>query len=223
MNDFLIENGVESLEIEGIGHNDLVSYFKMVDHYNSSLEALERRYSLVSLIRHFIENPDIIGLDSEKMYAEVERFLAERGNNILSKLVSEEEIHLFVQTGEGMEELRINDELFSAPHFNEAQFVYDKMKEWGINVGGDPLEVLEEIKEYARKGSYIQRYKGLGEMNPEQLWETTMTPENRVLLRVNIEDAEAASEAFNLFMGDEVEPRRNYIETHAKDVKHLDV
>ena len=223
MNDFLIENGVESLEIEGIGHNDLVSYFKMVDHYNSSLEALERRYSLVSLIRHFIENPDIIGLDSEKMYAEVERFLAERGNNILSKLVSEDEIHLFVQTGEGMEELRINDELFSAPHFNEAQFVYDKMKEWGINVGGDPLEVLEEIKEYARKGSYIQRYKGLGEMNPEQLWETTMTPENRVLLRVNIEDAEAASEAFNLFMGDEVEPRRNYIETHAKDVKHLDV
>ncbi|UFS62533.1 DNA topoisomerase (ATP-hydrolyzing) subunit B [Sulfurimonas sp. HSL-3221] len=223
MNDFLIENGVESLEIEGIGHNDLVSYFKMVDHYNSSLEALERRYSLVSLIRHFIENPDIIGLDSEKMYAEVERFLAERGNNILSKLVSEEEIHLFVQTGEGMEELRINDELFSAPHFNEAQFVYDKMKEWGIDIGGDPLEILEEIKEYARKGSYIQRYKGLGEMNPEQLWETTMTPENRVLLRVNIEDAEAASDAFNLFMGDEVEPRRNYIETHAKDVKHLDV
>ncbi|WP_345970181.1 MULTISPECIES: DNA topoisomerase (ATP-hydrolyzing) subunit B [Sulfurimonas] len=223
MNDFLIENGVESLEIEGIGHNDLVSYFKMVDHYNSSLEALERRYSLVSLIRHFIENPDIIGLDSEKMYAEVERFLAERGNNILSKLVSEDEIHLFVQTGEGMEELRINDELFSAPHFNEAQFVFDKMKEWGIAIGGDPLEILEEIKEYARKGSYIQRYKGLGEMNPEQLWETTMTPENRVLLRVTIEDAEAASDAFNLFMGDEVEPRRNYIETHAKDVKHLDV
>ncbi|MHC3993256.1 DNA topoisomerase (ATP-hydrolyzing) subunit B [Thiomicrolovo sp. ZZH C-3] len=223
MNDFLIENGVESLEIEGIGHNDLVSYFKMVDHYNGSLESLERRYSLVSLIRHFIENPDIIGLDSEKMYAEVERFLAERGNNILSKLVSEEEIHLFVQTDEGMEELRINDELFSAPHFNEAQFVFDKMKEWGIDIGGDPLEILEEIKEYARKGSYIQRYKGLGEMNPEQLWETTMTPENRVLLRVTIEDAEAASEAFNLFMGDEVEPRRNYIETHAKDVKHLDV
>ena len=60
-------------------------------------------------------------------------------------------------------------------------------------------------------------------MNPEQLWETTMTPENRVLLRIAIDDAEAASEAFNLFMGDDVEPRRNYIETHAKDVKHLDI
>jgi len=223
MNDFLIENGVESLEIEGIGHNDLVSYFKMVDHYHGSLDALERRYSLVSLIRHFIENPDIIGMDSDKMYGEVERFLAERGNNILSKLVSEEEIHLFVQTEEGMEELRINDELFSAPHFGEAQFVFGKINEWEIDLGGDPLEVLESVKDYARKGSYIQRYKGLGEMNPEQLWETTMTPENRVLLRVTIDDAEAASDAFNLFMGDEVEPRRNYIETHAKDVKHLDV
>ena len=223
MNDFLIDNGVESLEIEGIGHNDLVSYFKMVDHYRGSLEALERRYALVTLIRHFIENPDIIGLDSTKMYEEVERFLKESNNNILSKLVTEEEIHLFVQTEEGMEELRINDELFSAPHFNEAQFVYNKIKEWDIDVGGDPLEVLEQIKDYARKGSYIQRYKGLGEMNPEQLWETTMTPENRVLLRVTIEDAEAAGDAFSLFMGDEVEPRRNYIETHAKDVKHLDV
>ena len=83
----------------------------------------------------------------------------------------------------------------------------------------DPAEVSLE----GEKGLSLQRYKGLGEMNPEQLWETTMTRENRVLLRVTIEDAEAASDAFTLFMGDEVEPRRNYIETHAKDVKHLDV
>ncbi|MCK4874797.1 MAG: DNA gyrase subunit B, partial [Sulfurimonas sp.] len=87
----------------------------------------------------------------------------------------------------------------------------------------DIITVLENINEYAKKGAYIQRYKGLGEMNPDQLWETTMTPENRVLLQVQIEDAELASDTFTLFMGDEVEPRRNYIETHAKDVKHLDV
>jgi len=60
-------------------------------------------------------------------------------------------------------------------------------------------------------------------MNPEQLWETTMDPENRTLLRINVDDAEAASDTFVLFMGDEVEPRHNYIQEHAKDVKHLDV
>jgi DNA gyrase subunit B len=60
-------------------------------------------------------------------------------------------------------------------------------------------------------------------MNPEQLWETTMNPEDRRLLRVTINDIENASDTFVLFMGDEVEPRRNYIERHAKDVKHLDV
>ncbi len=223
MNDFLIEHGVEVLEIDTIGQNDLVSFFKMVDHYKTSLDALERRYALIDLIRYFVENPDIIGLRSEALFDEVKKFLEARGNNILSQHVNEEEIHLFVQTDDGMEELRINDELFSTPHFTEANYVYRKIMDWGLDIEGDLLVLLDNIKDFTKKGSYIQRYKGLGEMNPEQLWETTMTPENRVLLRVNIEDAEAASDAFTLFMGDEVEPRRNYIETHAKDVKHLDV
>ena len=87
----------------------------------------------------------------------------------------------------------------------------------------DILELLEAVEASAKKGAYIQRYKGLGEMNPEQLWETTMNPEYRRLLKVVIDDDEIASDTFVLFMGDEVEPRRAYIETHAKDVKHLDV
>jgi len=223
MNDYLIENGIESLSVEGVGHNDLVSYFKMVDHYKSSLDALERRYALVDLIRHFIENPDIIGYSIEDMYKEVEKILTDIGNNILTKTLNEDSIHLFVQTKDGMEELLINDELFSAPHFNEASFVYKKIQEWDLEFEEDIVSVLQNVIDYAKKGAYIQRYKGLGEMNPDQLWETTMTPENRVLLQVTIEDAEVASDAFTLFMGDEVEPRRNYIETHAKDVKHLDV
>ncbi len=225
MNDYLIDNGIESLDIDGVGHNDLVSFFKMVDHYVGSLEALERRYALVDLIRYFIENPDIVGLNASGMYEKIEEFLLSTGNNILTKSINEEsnEIHLFVQTKDGMEELLVNDELFAAPHFSEASFVYEKIKEWDLSFEEDILDVLESVKEYAKKGAYIQRYKGLGEMNPEQLWETTMTPENRVLLQVSIDDAELASDTFTLFMGDEVEPRRNYIETHAKDVKHLDV
>ncbi|MEA2074067.1 MAG: DNA topoisomerase (ATP-hydrolyzing) subunit B [Campylobacterota bacterium] len=225
MNDFLIDNGVESLEMESVGHNDLVSYFKMVDHYSGSLDALERRYSLVKLIRHFIENPDLISLGANDLFVKVEEFLASINNNILTKTIDAEsnEIHIFVQTEGGMEELLINDDLFTAPHFTEANFVYKKIQEWELSFENDIIEELNNVKDFARKGSYIQRYKGLGEMNPEQLWETTMTPENRVLLQVTIEDAEVASDAFTLFMGDEVEPRRNYIETHAKDVKHLDV
>ncbi len=223
MNDYLIENGIESLEIESVGSNDLVAYFRMVDHYRGSLEALERRYALVELIRFFIENPDVIGLDTTSMYEKVESFLLATGNNILTKSITPEHIHIFVQTKGGMEELLINDDLFAAPHFSEADFVYRKIMEWDIKFENDIIVELENIKEYAKKGAYIQRYKGLGEMNPDQLWETTMTPENRVLLQVKIDDAELASDTFTLFMGDEVEPRRNYIETHAKDVKHLDV
>lgn len=225
MNAFLIENGIEALESENlnVGVNDLVSFFKMVDHYRSTLDALERRYALVELIRYFIENPDLISLPLTEMYTKVEAFLTAQGNNILSKSVSDEDMHLFVQTKEGLEELHINDELFASPHFAEANYIFQKIQDWNLPLEGDLLELLTQITDYAKKGSYIQRYKGLGEMNPEQLWETTMTPENRVLLRITIEDAETAGESFNLFMGDDVEPRRNYIETHAKDVKHLDI
>lgn len=223
MNAFLIENGIEALEVDNIGANDLVSYFKMVDHYRSTLDSLERRYALVELIRYFIENPDLIGLPLKELYTHVEIFLKAKGNNILSKSINDEDMHLFVQTKEGLEELHVNDELFSSPHFAEANYIFQKIQDWNLPLEGDLLELLTTVTDHAKKGSYIQRYKGLGEMNPEQLWETTMTPENRILLRITVDDAESASESFGLFMGDDVEPRRNYIETHAKDVKHLDI
>jgi DNA gyrase subunit B len=128
----------------------------------------------------------------------------------------------------------INKDLFLSPDYRKMSEFGTKMKamikedayverdgkKQGVKTFSHAMEWL--ISE-AKKGQYIQRYKGLGEMNPDQLWETTMDPSSRCLLQVRVEDAIAADQIFTTLMGDEVEPRRKFIELNALEVNNLDI
>ena len=128
----------------------------------------------------------------------------------------------------------IDFEFMDSPEFIDLSTVYGQLSVLGpppyfLETGGEPLvlqrpeELADRVNEQGKKGLAIQRYKGLGEMNPEQLWETTMDPARRTLLQVRIEDAYEADRLFSTLMGDLVEPRRAFIETNALNVRNLDV
>jgi DNA gyrase subunit B len=132
------------------------------------------------------------------------------------------------------QETVIDAEFCESPEFEELQRLAIQLRPLGgppfVTTFGEKASdspslgaAVAEILAQARKGVDIQRYKGLGEMNPEQLWETTMNPETRTLLQVRIEDAYEADEIFSTLMGDEVEPRRRFIEDNALSVRNLDI
>ncbi|MDA3045651.1 DNA topoisomerase (ATP-hydrolyzing) subunit B [Campylobacter sp. VBCF_06 NA8] len=223
LSEFLIETGIDMGEFEGIGNQDLIDFLKIVSNYRSLLNELKKRFSVISAIRYLIENDEARSMEYSALFEVIKARLESEGFNILNSNVSESEIRIYVQTPNGLEQLNINEALLTNHIFAEAIRVYGLIKEREVDFGRDYIEVLDEIERNSKKGAYIQRYKGLGEMNPDQLRETTMSKENRRLLRVGIADAQSASDTFNLFMGDEVEPRRNYIQDHAKDVKNLDI
>jgi DNA gyrase subunit B len=128
----------------------------------------------------------------------------------------------------------IDRELLTSPEYKEIRKLFSDlivlgMPPYSVEDGDQKAqlrsltEVYNHIMDGGKKGQDIQRYKGLGEMNPGQLWDTTMNPETRVLLQVRVEDAVEADQVFSTLMGDEVEPRRKFIEDNALTVKNLDI
>lgn len=225
LSEYLIENGIGNFEFEGIGNAELLEILKYISHYRFVLKELEKQYPMLEAIKFLIQNPEIHTNEYQKLFIELEKFLQTQECNILNKEITQTHLRLYVQTRVGLVELLIDENLWSNNFFKEGLSVYKNIQDRGLSFlqDKDPIALLEEIESSAKKDAYIQRYKGLGEMNPEQLWETTMTPANRTLLRVSLEDDVSADEVFTLFMGDEVEPRRLYIQNNAKNVKHLDV
>ncbi len=229
MNSYLIEHGIDVVESD-IPKGDLVLFYKWVANYSLSLQELGRRYSMLSIIKYILEQPeDFFDEDGHFQYSietvvKLEKFISEKGYTLLSKDVQEEHISLFVQTENGVEELNLNRDLLDSNLFSETLDQYIRIiNHPQYEKDNDIFQSLKDIESSAKKGAYIQRYKGLGEMNPEQLWDTTMEPENRKLLQVNIDNLDLADENFKLFMGDEVEPRKNFIVENAKSVSFLDI
>lgn len=173
----------------------LTTYFK--EHENETL----KKYKF-----EIEEDP---AHDSHLIKIEIDSSLRKKNVKLTAHFIDSAEFADLVNHYEGIKSYLNSNFKFVTDKNDEAFDNLDAFAEFVINTG--------------KQGAYIQRYKGLGEMNPEQLWETTMDPENRTLLQVKIEDTIDADQVFSVLMGDAVEPRREFVESNALNVRNLDI
>jgi len=229
----LMESGEE------ISGSRLIKLLGGVIKFYESLNKLSRR----GHSRRFIEFLASEGPTDKNFFKNdefMERFiekLQKNGFRVQDVHLDEEEGYyefLVTETRDGGQTSAVNWEFLSSPELRQVlgiskEFRVLKQSKYVVAGDGerkqiqDPQQLLNELMDRAKKGLTIQRYKGLGEMNPEQLWSTTMDPEKRRLLRVRIEDALDADDMFTVLMGDRVEPRREFIQTNALEVTELDI
>jgi DNA gyrase subunit B len=212
---------------------------RTVKEYEGWGSKLREQFGVVAV--NYVKDHRLIEHDVTSV-ADLERYFAEQ--------VPEEELHRVEVVGREEAGLRVRIiekatgaaqttvvplELFSSSGYQSLRTIHARLVEltgpppFTVRMGklAETVHTFEALRpvilEMAKEGLNLQRFKGLGEMNPEQLWETTMNPENRVLKKVSVDDAAAADQMFTMLMGDRVEPRRDFIERNARDVKFLDV
>ncbi len=173
--------------------------------------------------------------ETKKALEKLESSIEKSKVNLATKIEWDEEHSLYeLLLGSGAAIRKLNWALASSPEYKRLHALHGIMKEYDrppftISTNGTKvvkeraLDVLNHVLEEAKKDFAVTRFKGLGEMNPDQLWETTMNAETRTLLKVKLEDAVAADEIFTTLMGENVEERRKFIEENALDVRNLDI
>jgi DNA gyrase subunit B len=251
LDDYLLDLGTDGVTLSGAGASDtpsggaLKALLQNVQGYRSALERIERRrdsrlvdavVSSTDIRLPTLDNPEDLTREIERIQGELES----RHPDMLPLVVRMEndaehqKKRLVLKPKGSARETVIDHAFLSSPDFAElltrhealgvagkAPFVLTSGTE--TRTLGSLAEVLEAVRAEASRGLSVQRYKGLGEMNPEQLWETTMNPETRTLLQVHVDDAVEADGIFTVLMGDAVEPRRQFIEKHALDATNLDI
>ena len=239
LENMLFELAVDEIEIRNgkqLAGKAILPYIKNLSKFERLLEWFAKRKNDTAVIKallHYELNKDL--LKNKNDVKDLIKKLKKEFPDLSEEITVDEEhqSHRIGLKRAGLT-LTIDEDYFASPDFKELTKLFSELKGLGhppykvIHNGdthefGSSRELFNYILSIAKKGISIQRYKGLGEMNPHQLWETTMDPEKRTLLQVSVEDSIQAEEIFSTLMGDQVEPRKAFIEKHALEVRNLDI
>jgi DNA gyrase subunit B len=239
LENMLFEMAVDDIEIQNgkrLTGKQIIPYIKNLSKFEKLLEWFAIRKNDTAAIKallHYDLNKDMLK-DKKECTALIKK-LKKDFPDISEEIMKDEEHQSFrIEFRRDGMKLTFDDGFLASPEFRELKNLFAELRDLGhppYNVTynkekrefGSSRELFDFILTIAKKGINIQRYKGLGEMNPHQLWDTTMNPDDRTLLQVSVEDSIKAEEIFSTLMGDQVEPRKEFIATHALEVRNLDI